>query len=74
MALYPSLFSVDDLFGYTRPSVYVISDAELKAYKLQQREREILALEELIDGHKTSITHLEKTIALLKDDGVDTSK
>lgn len=72
MTFYQQLMSVDDLFGYTRPSVYVISDSELKAYKERQRQREILALEELIDGHKSSIAQLEKTIGILKAENGDT--
>ena len=52
------------LFGGS--SVYVISDSEMKAYKQRQAEAEILELEKLIDGHKTSIERLEKTIELLR--------
>jgi len=54
------------LFGGT--SVYVISDSEMARYKRAQTEAEILELNKLIDGHKTSIEHLEKTIELLQKD------
>ena len=47
-------------------SVYVISDSELAKFKAQQTEAEILELQKLIDGHKTSIESLEKTIATLR--------
>ena len=56
----------DDLLTATRPSVYVISDSELKAYKKRQLEREILSLKQLVDGHKQSIEQLEVTIAALE--------
>ena len=48
-------------------SVYVISDSELERYKRQQTEAEILELERLIDGHKTSIERLETTVNKLRD-------
>lgn len=47
-------------------SVYVISDSEMARYKRAQTEAEILELQRLIDGHKTSIENLEKTIELLR--------
>ena len=52
------------LFGNS--SVYVISDSEMARYKRAQTEAEIVELNKLIDGHKTSIEHLEKTIELLQ--------
>lgn len=52
------------LFGTS--SVYVISDSEMAAYKRKQTEAEILELQRLIDGHKTSIENLEKTITILQ--------
>ena len=51
---------LSDLF-LTRPSVYVISDSQLAAYKEQQLLDEIAELDRLIDGHKQSIERLEKT-------------
>ena len=48
------------------PSVYVISDSQLAAYKRRQTEAEILELNKLIDSHKSSIERLEKTVADLK--------
>lgn len=55
---FPSLFGTS--------SVYVISDSEMAAYKRKQTEAEILELQRLIDGHKTSIENLEKTIEILQ--------
>ena len=52
------------LFGGS--SVYVISDSEMDRYKRAQTKLEILELQRLIDGHKTSIENLEKTIKLLQ--------
>ena len=51
---------------YGGSSVYVISDSEMARYKRAQTEAEILELQRLIDGHKTSIENLEKTIELLQ--------
>ena len=65
-----SFFS--DLF-LTRPSVYVISDSQLAAYKKQQLKDEIAELDRLIDGHKQSIERLEKTKSLLTQDVQRTS-
>ena len=65
-----SFFS--DLF-LTRPSVYVISDSQLAAYKKQQLKDEIAELDRLIDGHKQSIERLEKTKSLLTEDVQRTS-
>ena len=49
-----------------RPSVYVISDSQLAAYKREQTEAEITELQKLIDSHKGSIERLETTVADLK--------
>ena len=49
-------------------SVYVISDSEMARYKRAQAQREINELQRLVDGHKSSIERLEKTIELLKAD------
>ena len=63
---------LSDLF-LTRPSVYVISDSQLAAYKEQQLLDEIAELDRLIDGHKQSIERLEKTKSLLTEDAERTS-
>ena len=49
------------------PSVYVISDSQLAAYKRKQTEAEITELEKLIDSHKSSIERLETTVTDLKN-------
>ena len=54
------------LWVIDRPSVYVISDSEMKAYKQKQAEAEILELKKLIDSHKDSIERLETHIAALE--------
>ena len=58
----------DTLFPSFRPSVYVISDSEMRRYKEKQARQEIAELERLIDGHETSIERLKDTIKLLKED------
>ena len=64
-SLFNNLYDPYPLFGGR--SVYVISDSELERYKRQQTEAEILELERLIDGHKTSIERLETTVNKLRD-------
>lgn len=59
--MYNTLSVFDQLFGYRHPSVYVISDSQLKEFKQQQLEAEIAELNKLIDGHQTSIERLEAT-------------
>ena len=62
-----SLTLFDDFFDYgRRPSVYVISDAQMSAWKRNQAEAEITELNRLIDGHKQSIERLETTIEGLR--------
>ena len=57
-----SLSLLDDFFyRYQRPSVYVISDTELAAYKRRQAEAEIIELDKLIDSHKQAIERLQTT-------------
>ena len=48
------------------PSVYVISDSEMKAYKQKQAVAEIAELQRLVDGHKSSIERLETHISQLE--------
>ena len=57
-----SLTLFDDFFDYKRrPSVYVISDAQMSEWKRNQAEAEIIELDKLIDGHKQSIERLQTT-------------
>ena len=60
-SLFNDLFDLYPMFGRRQPSVYVISDSEMARYKRAQAERELLELDKLIDGHKTSIERLEET-------------
>ena len=48
------------------PSVYVISDSEMKAYKQKQAVAEIAELHRLVDSHKSSIERLETHISQLE--------
>ena len=56
-----SLTLFDDFFDYRKPSIYVISDSQLSAWKRTQAENEIIALDKLIDSHRQSIERLETT-------------
>ena len=58
----------DPWITHERPSVYVISDSQLAAYKREQTESEIDELNKLIDSHKTSVERLEAHVAELKKD------
>ena len=55
-----SLTLIDDFFE-RRPSVYVISDSQLAAWKRDKAEAEIIELDKLIDSHKQSIERLQTT-------------
>jgi hypothetical protein len=55
-----SLTLIDDFFE-RRPSVYVISDSQLAAWKREKAEAEIIELDKLIDSHKQSIERLQST-------------
>ena len=61
-----SLF--DDFFYNRRPSVYVVSDSQLAAWKREQAEKEIIELDKLIEGHEQSIERLKKTRSLLREE------
>ena len=63
--MYNSITLWDEFFD-RRPSVYVVSDSQLAAWKQDQAEREITELNRLIDSHKTSIERLEATIESLR--------
>ena len=51
-----------------QPSVYVISDSELKRYKEHQLKQEIFTLERMIQQHCDQISQLNDTITILKKD------
>ena len=54
------------LYGFPRPSLYIISDSEMKAYKKKQAEAEVLELKRLIDHHKTQAERLEEEVLKLE--------
>ena len=62
-----SLTLFDDFFDYRKPSVYVISDAQMSAWKRNQAEAEIIELDRLIDSHKQSIERLQTTREQLRE-------
>ena len=63
-----SLTLFDDFFNYRKPSIYVVSDAQLSAWKRTQAENEIIQLDQLIDSHKQSIERLQATRDQLRKD------
>tara|TARA_B100000214_G_C23926842_1_gene608777 strand:+ start:598 stop:840 length:243 start_codon:yes stop_codon:yes gene_type:complete len=66
MTVFDLMSPFDPWITRRQPSVYVISDSELKEYKQKQAEREIAELNRLIEGHHRSIEGLEASIAMLK--------
>ncbi len=66
--LYNMQSPFDPWITHQRPSVYVISDSQLAAYKLEQTQSEIDELNKLIDSHKSSIERLEAHVAELQKD------
>ena len=62
-----SLTLFDEFFD-RRPSVYVISDSQLEAWKREKAEAEIIELDKLIDSHKQAIERLEETRNQLRKD------
>ena len=64
--LYDIQSSFDPWIRYQRPSVYVISDSQLAAYKREQTQSEIDELNKLIDSHKASIERLEAHVSDLQ--------
>ena len=62
-----SLSLFDDFFD-RRPSVYVISDSQLAAWKREKAEAEIIEIDKLIDSHKQAIERLEETRNQLRKD------
>ena len=61
-----SLSLFDDFFD-RRPTVYVISENRLEAWKREKAEGEIIELDRLIDSHKQAIERLEVTRKQLRD-------
>ena len=62
-----SLTLFDDFFE-RRPSVYVISDSQLAAWKRSKAEEEIIEIDKLIDSHKQAIERLQTTRDGLRKD------
>ena len=68
-SFYSSLDSFDKFFLFppsNRPVLAVVSDKQLQEWKTEQTRREIHQLEELVEGHRSSIEQLEKTIEIIK--------
>lgn len=51
----------DDFFFPRQPSVYVVSDSQLAAWKREKAEAEIIELDKLIESHEHSIERLRTT-------------
>ena len=58
-----------DIFAYSKqPSVYVISDSEMKSFKEKNTRAEIAELERIVEEREKSIVTLKATIAQLKNE------
>jgi septal ring factor EnvC (AmiA/AmiB activator) len=68
MNVFDLSFPFDPFMTSRRPSVYVISDSEMKAYKHKQAAAEIIELKRLVDYHKTQASRLEDNISQLEKD------
>ena len=62
-----SLSLFDDFFD-RRPSIYVVSDSQLAAWKRDKAEAEIIEIDKLIDSHKQAIERLQTTRDQLRKD------
>ena len=62
-----SLTLFDDFFD-RRPSVYIVSDSQLAAWKREKAEAEIIELDKLIDSHKQAIERLEETRKAIREE------
>ena len=56
----------DFLTPYKQPSVYVISDSEMRAWKTKQARAEVVELKRLVDYHKTQAERLEEQVLKLE--------
>ena len=58
------------------PTVYVVSDSELKRLKEENTRLEILEIQKIIDSHQNTIDRLKQTIDILEKDlsNTETSK
>ena len=65
-----SYFDIFDAFtpftSYKQPSVYVISDSEMKAWKTKQARAEVVELKRLVDYHQTQAERLEAQVLKLE--------
>ena len=50
------------------PTVYVVSDSELKRLKEENTRLEILEIQKIIDSHQNTIDRLKQTIDILEKD------
>ena len=66
MTVFDLMNPFDPWITHRQPSVYVISDSELKAWKQKQAEREIAELEKLIEGHQSSVERLQAHVESLR--------
>lgn len=68
MNVFDLTFPFDPWITHRQPSVYVISDSEMKAYKQKQAAAEVLELQRLIDYHKTQALNLEEQVAKIEQE------
>ena len=68
MSIFDLYSPFDAWMPHRRPSVYVISDSDMQAYKQKQAAAEILELKRLVDYHSTQAERLQENIAALEKD------
>ena len=68
MNVFDLAFPFDPWITSRQPSVYVISDSEMKAYKQKQAAAEVLELKRLIDYHKCQAERLEADVARIEQE------
>ena len=68
MNVFDLTFPFDSWITHRQPSVYVISDSEMKAWKQKQAEQEVLELKKLIDYHTTQAANLNEQVLKLEKD------
>ena len=57
-----------------KPSIYVVSDSEMKAYRERQQRAEVLELRKLVDYHKTQAERLEEEATRIEQELLPPSK
>ena len=68
MNVFDLTFPFDNWIAHRQPSVYVISDSEMRAFKQKQAATEVLELKRLVDYHKCQAERLEADVARIEQE------